>query len=194
MDIVGWITRVNLADWAILAFLAVMFILGYAQGAIRRVLGIASLVFSFLLAGQLRTPLGSFLADNWTQWPPEYNHMLAFGTLFVVLGVAFAIAIQSFYRRSAILAKHPIVDELIGGLLGLVEGLFVIGFAIIILDSFYGLKLPIADGQLSFVKDIHGAIDPTGTARVFRQDLIPGFLAIVAPLVPPDVRAVFGVH
>ena len=52
------------------------FVLGFAQGAIRRLIGIGSILFSFLLAANIAEPLGEFLADNWTQFPPQYSYMV----------------------------------------------------------------------------------------------------------------------
>jgi uncharacterized membrane protein required for colicin V production len=43
-----------------------MFVLGFIQGTIRRVLGLASMLFSFLFAANLREPLGGYLAQTGT--------------------------------------------------------------------------------------------------------------------------------
>ena len=61
-----------------LLLLVAAFIIGYLQGTIRRLLGIAAVLFSFVLAAYLRDPFGNFLASNWTQFPPSYSHMIAF--------------------------------------------------------------------------------------------------------------------
>ena len=49
------------------------------QGAIRRIVGIVSIVFAFLVAANLRDPVGGYLADQWQQYPSGYDHLLAFG-------------------------------------------------------------------------------------------------------------------
>ena len=46
-----------------------MFVLGFIQGTIRRLLGLASMLFSFLFAANLRDPLGDYLAQNWNAVP-----------------------------------------------------------------------------------------------------------------------------
>ena len=54
-------------------------------------------MFSFVLAAQVRGPLGDFLISNWTQFRPEYSRMLAFGVVFVVVSLAFTALIESIY-------------------------------------------------------------------------------------------------
>jgi uncharacterized membrane protein required for colicin V production len=54
VDIVHTITSIGLFDWLVIGFSVAMFVLGFAQGVIRRLLGIVSIAFSFLLAAQLR--------------------------------------------------------------------------------------------------------------------------------------------
>ena len=191
MDIVQTITNTAAFDWLVIGFCVVMFVVGFAQGVIRRLLGIASIAFSFLLAANLRDTLGSFLADSWTQFPREYSFMIAFGVMFVVFAVVFAIAIQAFYKRTPVLAKWPIVDELLGGVLGVVEALLIIGCGIAILDSFFRLPIGIGDQQVAQLKDLYGAVNASGTASVFRDTLIPPFVTLTGPLVPSDIQALF---
>ncbi len=191
MDIVQTITNTAAFDWLVIGLCVLMFVLGFAQGVIRRLLGIASIAFSFLLAANLRDSLGSFLADSWTQFPREYSYMLAFGIMFILSSVIFAIVIESFYKRTPILAKWPIVDELLGGVLGVFEALLIVGCGIAILDSFFRLPIGIGDQQVMLLKDLYGAVNASGTAAVFRGTLIPVFVAITGPLVPSDIRALF---
>jgi uncharacterized membrane protein required for colicin V production len=191
VNIVDTITGIAPFDWFATGFIVLMLILGFAQGAIRRLLGIASILFSFLLASQLRDALGSFLASSWTQWPREYSFMLAFGFLFVIAGVVFTIATQALYKHAPISAKYPVVDELLGALLGTVEALLIIGVGIVILDSFFRAQVAIGDDQIRLLKDLYGAVNASGTARLFRETLLPVFVAIVGPLVPADIRALF---
>jgi uncharacterized membrane protein required for colicin V production len=194
VNIVNTITSIAPFDWFVTGFIVLMFILGYVQGVIRRLLGIASIVFSFLLASQLRDSLGSFLASSWTQWPREYDFMLGFGFLFVLGGVVFTIVIQVFYKHTPISESHPLVDELVGGLLGIVEALLIIGAGIVVLDSFFRAQVTIGDNQIRFLKDLYGAVNASGTARVFRETLLPVFVTIVGPLVPADIRALFQIR
>lgn len=168
------------------------FIVGYLQGAIRRLLGIASIVFSLVLAAQIRNPLSDFLISNWTQFLPEYSRMLAFGLVFVVAVLAFTIVIESFYERSAILPRYHLVDPIVGGILGVFQALIIIGAAIMILDSYFrSVGAAVHTAELLFVRDFFNAIDVSQTAKIFRHDLIPAFFVLLGGLFPEDVRALF---
>ena len=111
------------------------FVLGFAQGTIRRLIGIASILFSFLLAANLADPLGQFLKANWTDQNPEYSYMVGFLTVFVAASVAFALVIQGFYKPQPLFEKARFVDELIGGVLGVLQAGIILGAFIVILDS-----------------------------------------------------------
>jgi membrane protein required for colicin V production len=191
VDIVGTITNITPFDWLVLGFCVLMFVLGFAQGVVRRLLGIAGVIFSFLLAANLRDALGSFLASNWTQFPREYSYMLAFGFLFVVFEVIFTIVIQSTYKPAPILAKYPVVDEILGGLLGIVQALMIVGAGIVILDSFFRLPIGIGEQQIQLVKNLYEAVNESNIVVVFRETLLPLFVAIVGPLLPSDIQALY---
>ena len=89
---------------------------GFAQGTIRRLIGIASVLFSFLLAANLSEPLGNFLGNNWTQFSRQYSLHGRLRHVFVAAAVAFALVAQGFYKPQPLFEKARFVDELLGGL------------------------------------------------------------------------------
>ena len=84
-----------------------------------------------------REPLGNFLGANWTQFPTQYSYMVGFGTVFVAATIAFALVIQGFYKPQPLFEKARFVDELIGGVLGVIQAAIILGAIVIILDSFF---------------------------------------------------------
>ena len=191
MDISGFLTSLNVFDLIAVLFLFGMFVLGYAQGTIRRLLGIASILFSFLLAGQLREPLGSFLASHWDQFPAQYSFMLAYLFVFVFASILFSIIIQSFYKHQPLFEKSRFADEILGGLLGVLQGVLLIGIMIVILDSYFQLILPVDPDELSILRTIYDIYTPSATAALFRETLIPIAFALLGPLIPDEVEAFF---
>ena len=117
----SFLNGVGTVDLLIVLYFMGFFVLGFAQGTIRRLLGIASILFSWFLAANVAEPLGDFLGDNWTQFPREYSYMVGFGTVFVASAIAFALVIQGFYKPQPLFQKARFADEIIGGILGLVE-------------------------------------------------------------------------
>lgn len=192
MDIAGFLESLNAFDLVAVLFLFGMFVLGFAQGTIRRLLGIASILFSFLLAGQLREPLGAFLADNWTQFPAEYSYMLAYLFVFVFAAVLFSIIIQSFYKHQPLFEKSRFADEVLGGILGVVQGMLLIGIGIVILDSYFEIPgLSVSPNELGILRSIHDAYDLSAIAGFYRDTLIPLTFAILGPLIPEEIKAFY---
>jgi uncharacterized membrane protein required for colicin V production len=191
VDIIGFIRGLNLFDLVIILVLAVSFVLGFIQGTIRRLLGLGSILFSYLLAANVRDPLGAFFAQNWFQFPKEYSYMIAFGAVFILASIAFTLLIQGFYRHQDLFVRAKFADEVLGGLLGIVQALVIVGAFIVILDSFFrNPALPQSSGELILVRDIFNSMDRSNTAQIFRETLIPAFNSLVGFLLPADVRGV----
>jgi hypothetical protein len=168
------------------------FVLGFAQGTIRRLIGIASILFSFLFAANIAEPLGAYLGQNWTQFSKEYSLMIGFGTVFVASAIAFALVAQGLYKSQPLFPKARFLDELIGGILGLVEAALIFGAVLIILDSFFGLRGIAADPQeLPFLRDFWTALDGSNAAVLFRDTLIPAFFAVFGFLIPDWLEAYY---
>ena len=183
MDL-GVLAGVQLADWLIIIFFIGFFVLGFAQGTIRRLIGLASILFSFLLAANLADPLGTFLANNWTDQSKQYSYMIGFLTVFVAASLAFAIVIQGFYRPQPLFEKARFVDELLGGALGVLQ-------AGVILDSFYRLSVPRTGNELQFLQDFWSFLDGSQIVDFFRSTLIPLFFVLFGFLVPDKIEAMY---
>jgi uncharacterized membrane protein required for colicin V production len=193
VDIIEVITSVKGIDLLIFFALFGMFILGFMQGIIRRLLGIASILIALLIASQVRAPLGEFLAVNWTQYPSEYNHMIAFGTVFVAIAIAATVAIQLFYRPAPLFHQYPVLDEILGGVLGVLQGFLILAAFFIITDPFYAGAVGQDYGgqQFPFIQDIHGAFDGSLTATIIRDRIVPAILFVFGWMFPADVRDIF---
>jgi len=192
VDIGSFLGSINKFDLLVLLFAFGMFVLGYVQGTIRRVLGLASMLFSFLFAANLRDSVGSYLALNWNQFPDEYAVMLGFGIIFVAATIAFTLVIQGFYHKQSLFRRATVADEIIGGLLGIVQALFLVGCVIVILDSFFRLPgMPQTDGEIPFLRNFWGVLDTSTTAEIFRSRLIPGFIQVFGLLIPQDLQALY---
>ncbi len=191
MDIVQTITSITAFDWLVIGFIVAMFLLGYAQGLVRRLIGIVAVLFSFLLAANLRDALGSWLASNWTQFPREYSYMVAFLFLFIVFMVIGTIVIQMTYKPAPLITKAPVLDEVLGGVLGIVQALLIIGCVIAILDSYFRLPVAIGANTVQVFKQIWDIINASAVVGIFRDTLIPLLVAAVGPLLPSDIQALF---
>ena len=189
MNIGEFLSSVNRFDLLVILFAFGMFVLGFVQGTIRRVLGLASMLFSFLFAANLRDPLGSYLAANWNQYPDEYAVMLGFGIVFVAATIAFTVVIQGFYHKQDLFQKSTIADELIGGVLGIIQALFLVGCIIVILDSFFQIPtIPKTENEFGWIRSLFDEMTKSTTADLFRTRLIPGFISVFGLLIPSDLQ------
>ena len=192
MDFVGFLGGINTVDLLLFLFFAGFFVLGFAQGTIRRLLGILSIMFSFLLAASLAGPLSEFLGANWRQFSPEYGYMVGFGVVFVAASVAFAVVIQSFYKPQPLFQKARFADEIIGGFLGLVQAALILGAIVIILDSFFLIPgIPQDPDELPFLRDIWGALDSSQIVQVFRESIIPFFFLLTGLFIPNRIEEMY---
>ena len=192
MDIVGAIRSLDFFDLLFVFFVCGFFLAGFVQGTLRRLIGLGILVVSILFALNLRDPLGSWLGGYWTQYPKEYSTMLAFGVSFVVIYLGASIVAQVFYKRTQLFKRSTLIDELIGGALGVLQAVLLVGAMIMILDSFF--RIPgIAPGtnEIGILRDIFRFYDPSQAAILFRDVLIPAFLTLFAWITPAGLRAFF---
>jgi uncharacterized membrane protein required for colicin V production len=196
LDLVETLRSINVVDVLVILFLFGMFVLGYIQGTIRRLLGIASIVFSFFLSLLVNEFwLGDFLAQNWQQYPPEYSVMVGYLLIFVAGVVASTIVIQGTYRKAEIFAKYPVLDEVLGGFLGVLQGALLLLFITIILDQYFlYTNLPKDSDELPFLRDFWTAINDSQTGRILHDTVIPAFLSIFSFLIPDDVMALYGLE
>lgn len=181
-------------DLVIFLALLAMFVVGYAQGVIRRLLGIAAIIFSLILGAQLRQPLGEYLTHEWTTIASDYSYMVAFGAVFTAAAVTLSIGIQITYRPAPLFNKYPVLDEIVGGLLGVLEGFLILIAILLITDPYYtqeAFRERGGIGEFGLLRSLHTWLDPTLTAAVLRDNVIPFVLAILGFLFPLDVRQTF---
>ncbi len=186
--------RIQPFDLLIFLALLAMFIVGYAQGVVRRLLGIAAIAFSLILGAQMRQPVGQYLANEWTGIAPQYSYMVGFGAVFVAAAVTLSLGIQLTYRPAPLFNRYPVLDEIVGGLLGLVEGFLILIAFLLITDPYFtnpSFSASAGFGEFGLLRTLHDFIDPTLTAEILRNSIIPGLLAVIGILIPQDVRDAF---
>ena len=192
MDLGAFLGGIGTVDLLIVVYFIAFFVLGFAQGTLRRLLGIGSVLFSFLLAANLAGPIGGFLESNWTQFPRDYSYMIGFGTIYLASSLAFALVIQGFYRPQALFRRARFADEILGAILGLIEAALIFGVVLVILDTFFRIPgQPVDAQELPLLRDFWGALDGSKFAELFRLDLIPAFFSLAGLFVPNGIKALY---
>ncbi|HEY6568716.1 MAG TPA: CvpA family protein [Candidatus Limnocylindrales bacterium] len=193
MNIADTLRQINMFDIVIVIYLFGFFILGFIQGTIRRLIGIATITFSFFLALQLNDIwLGNFLAVNWTQYPKEYSIMIGYLVIFIAASVAFALVVQGTYTRLPLFAKYPVIDELLGGVLGIVQGFLLLMFVTFILDQYFlYTSIPPDDNEFEILRTFWTAVDGSTIGQFIQTTAIPVLITIFGFLIPAQAKVVF---
>ena len=192
MDLGEFISGFDTVDLLLILYFMGFFVLGFAQGTIRRVIGIASILFSFLLAATLSEPLGNFLGANWAQFSRQYAFMIGFGTVFVASALAFALVAQGFYKPQPLFARARFVDEILGGLLGIIQAGLILGSVIVILGSFFLIPgIPRDPEELLGLREVWTALQSSRIVDFFMVTLIPAFFSVFDLFIPDSVQVWF---
>jgi len=188
------VDRITPFDLVIVLALLAMFIVGYAQGVVRRLLGIAAVLFALVLASYLRQPFGAYLANEWTNIDDTYSFMVAFGGVFLAAWITLSIGIQITYRPAPLFQRYPVLDEIVGGLLGVLEGFLILIAIVLILDPYYTqpeVRETVGLGEFTALRTLFDFLDKSLTVDILRHSVIPAILAVVGFLFPQDVRDTF---
>jgi uncharacterized membrane protein required for colicin V production len=190
MALQDFLGSATLFDVVIALVAMALFVVGWFQGAIRQLIGIAAFLLAFLLAANLRDPLGDFLARNWTFWDRGFNLMLALLGLWIAFSVTLQIGIQAFYRRLVISRRLLILDEVLGGLLGAFQVFLVIALLTLTFDSYYlATPRPATFHDVEWARSVDALLRDSAIAGALRDGLATWLLTLLGPLLPTDLRA-----
>jgi uncharacterized membrane protein required for colicin V production len=175
------LTELSWVDLVIIGLLAGGVFAGFTQGMIRYVLNALAVIVAFVVASQLKGPVFDLLRF-WGAFTPEGRELLIFWILFAGLTVAGWFAIRALYHRT----RLPIVrqlDEIGGAIFGLIFVALLIGFQVVVLDSFFRE----GNDTGGWVAAYYDALNSSVIVEFLRESVIPtaGFLA--RPFVPAEI-------
>jgi hypothetical protein len=109
--------------------------------------------------------------------------------IFIVGAVGLSILIQGFYKRTEIYAKQPIVDDIIGGALGLLQGMLLLTVVVIILNSY--TLTSTETGDVGVLRQAQDLIHKSAIAGGVKDVIAPPFVHVLAFFLPSDLVAHF---
>ncbi len=190
MDLAQLIGSLTPADGVLGALVAIAFFVGYTQGVLRQLLGIGIVLVAFIVGAYLRSPVGAWLASNWTWLPVEFAAMIALVASFLALLAVMTLALQVYYPRVLLTSRYGLLDEVAGGVLAVVALLLVVAVLVLAGDSYYhGVGAVPPAGDVGWLRSLYDAFDGSALVHAMRNGLIPGMLALLGPLLPQAVRA-----
>ena len=114
--------------------------------------------------------------------------------IFIAAVVAFTLVIQGTYKKAPLFAKYPVVDEILGGLLGVVQGFLLLLFVVIILDQYYlYTNIPPAERRDRVPAHVLGRPEHAPTpGNLLHGTVIPAFITIFG--LPDPGRGALGLR
>ena len=176
------------ADILLILVLAGAFLIGFFWGVVRGLLGLAAWVVVFLLAAHLSAgPVGNYLTEQWRSYTPEYDHMLAFLICFGVLFTLALVLIQIGTRGSQDLSHYPMVDDIIGGLLGAAIAVLAIAAVIAMLRTFYE-PVAASSNVAGWTTSLYSALRSSTIGGQLMSGFVPIMNTLFDPLLPASIR------
>jgi uncharacterized membrane protein required for colicin V production len=176
------------ADILLALVIAGCFLVGFFWGVIRGLLALAAWFVVFVLAAHLSQSIGDYLARQWTQFSPAWDHMAAFLIGFSVLYAIALVLIHFGVRGPTTLSRYPLVDDVLGGLLGASVGLLMVAAVISILETFYGPNSGVGGVGADWSRAAYvGLIDSTLGNQV-QASLVPALASLLGALLPAQIR------
>jgi uncharacterized membrane protein required for colicin V production len=179
---------VTTADILLLLIIAGAFLIGFFWGVLRGLLALAAWAVVFVLSAHLSGPLGDYLTNQWRNFSPEYDHMLAYLILFGLLFALSMVLIQIGVRESQDLTRYQLFEDVLSGLLLSGVALLVTAAVMAILGTFYGSQ-PAAAAGAQWTADLQLALKDSTLGGQLAGSLVPMLEVLLGPLVPDNIRA-----
>ena len=176
----------NGLDIFIFVIVIVGIAVGFTQGLLRQVIGLAALYIGAILGAQYYSVLSGFLHFIFSSVPLKFMNAISF---FIIVG-ASALVVDLLARdayQSTKLQLLPIVDHLGGAILGLVTPLITITIVIPVLTFATGESWPLLE-QTRFITI--GALQTSRLLPLF-DHFKPLILNAVSPWLPAGLPSVF---
>jgi uncharacterized membrane protein required for colicin V production len=175
------LSQLSWVDLAIILVLAAGVFAGFTQGMIRYVLNSIAVLVAFVLASQLKGPMTDLLGF-WEAFTPETRELIVFVILFFGFVIAGFLVIRALYHRT----RLPVVrqlDEIGGAIFGLLFAGLVIGFQLVVFDSFIQ-----TGGEFGgFMAGYYDALNDSVIVSFFRETIIPTVGFLIRPFVPDEI-------
>jgi uncharacterized membrane protein required for colicin V production len=176
------------ADVLLLLIVAGAFLFGFFWGVVRGLLGLAGFVVVFVLSAHLSEPVGDYLTAQWTQYRPDYDHMLAYFLVFALLYTLTLILITIGTRGSQDLSRYPLVDDVVGALLGACLAILCVAAVITILKTFYGPFAPPNGQGAEWTANLYRALLGSTFGGQISNAVVPALVTVLGAVLPASVR------
>lgn len=169
----------NWFDVVIFLIVAAGLLVGYTQGLLRQIIGLAALYLATIVATQYYIPFANLIYNAMSLSPSRFVAVVSFLAIFFVVSALINILASDAYQMTK-LRIFPTIDQLGGSFLGLVTIVIILGLFLPILQFVSGETLPYFDNaRVALVQGMQNSrLVPAFI--YFRRDL----LNAIAPWLP----------
>lgn len=176
-------------NWLDLALLVLLFVgvgIGFSQGLLRQILGLAALYIGAILGAQYYTVIAGWFHFLFPDPPVRFVNALGF--LIILLAVTSLINWLAYDAyKSTHLRIFPIIDRLSGSLLGLLTAAILISLLFPVVAFASGEQWPWAEGTRLL---INYALETSRLIPLFDQ-FKPELLNALGPWLPGGLPSLF---
>jgi uncharacterized membrane protein required for colicin V production len=179
------------ADLALLAFISGLAIAGFRSGFLRRLIGLAFMVVSFVVGAYLRAPAGAIVHSFLPKIPQAYAEMVGYSVAFGGLVVVLNLFAKPILARIPNRGVSRVTDQALGAALGLAEAVLLASAAIVILHTYsdIGSGLP-GFTETGLLHDLRLAVDDSTIGGILEKTTVPIVLLLLGPFLPKDLGSI----
>jgi uncharacterized membrane protein required for colicin V production len=185
---------IGTTDIFLLVIIVTFIVVGFFWGALRSAALLVAWLLAFLAGAYAKIELGAYLSREWGQFSPSFNDMAAFGIIYVGILLAAPAVIFVFTRGSQNLTRYQVLDDLLGAFFAFVAAIVGVAGGLIVLATNYGTGTTVVDpaGGPAWTANLYQSLLLSNIGGAINDTVVPILGFVLGPILPEDVREVFG--
>lgn len=130
MTSIDWLA-LNWIDYSIIGVILVSLLIGAVRGFLSEIISLATWIAAFVLAFKYASQLAPHIHATQST---GVNYTIAFASIFIVtliVGITINVLVRHLWSRNGM----PPLDSILGLLLGIVRGILIVAFILLVLSS-----------------------------------------------------------
>lgn len=181
-----FIAQFTIADLFVLVTLAGGVLVGFQQGTLRYILNCIVVLVAFILASQLKGPIGESLSTVWKLGTPQQQEIWVYLTLLAIGIIGGWFLVRMLYRQTRLPVIKQ-VDEVLGAVLGVLYVALIYSFSYVALQSFFELADERSIALATILGPIYDIMTESFILSWLREWLLPIAGFVVRPFVPAEI-------
>lgn len=180
-------TQFNWVDLLLIIMLLIGMVVGYAQGLIRQIIGLAAVYVALVIATQFFIPLSQAISSLTLNQPSTLSNATSFFVILLIVIILLNILGQDAFRRVRF-SVVPLLDRLGGMILGVVSMWVLLTVVVNVLTFAINAQSWGTAESYRFILD--NGISNSRVAAV-TDTTLPMIVAAIRPWLPTSLPALF---